>query len=280
MKKNTIKKISMLSMFFMLSAAAAITVPAKVYAEDELEPEYKEIKYNEDRKCLLGDIVEDDKVDLEDAKEALKYALGFGDETKARLMFKADINGDGRINVKDARDVLKQSIGATDNVCVKALPEEEAKLYAFYRDYSTNNHFFNTHSRGAIYKTQASFENHLSNTYKCDRYTPGKQYYLLADMYDNTRSYMSFLEFPVNMRSEQKEIEISIFVNGKVYWDISGEAIEGDNSTYTHMVRVYSEMSNTRNVIDKSEVSRVNIMTDFNGKNKCVSYPLIWWGAL
>lgn len=59
---------------------------------------------------ISGDINEDGKVDITDARLILRYAVGLetmNDNIKAI----ADINGDGQVTVADAREVLRQAIG-------------------------------------------------------------------------------------------------------------------------------------------------------------------------
>lgn len=59
---------------------------------------------------IPGDVNEDGKVDITDARLILRYAVGLetmNDNIKAI----ADINGDGQITVADAREVLRQAVG-------------------------------------------------------------------------------------------------------------------------------------------------------------------------
>lgn len=59
---------------------------------------------------IPGDVNEDGKVDITDARLILRYAVGLetmNDNIKAI----ADINGDGQVTVADAREVLRQAVG-------------------------------------------------------------------------------------------------------------------------------------------------------------------------
>lgn len=59
---------------------------------------------------IPGDVNEDGKVDITDARIILRYAVGLetmNDNIKAI----ADINGDGQVTVADAREVLRQAVG-------------------------------------------------------------------------------------------------------------------------------------------------------------------------
>lgn len=59
---------------------------------------------------IPGDVNEDGKVDITDARLILRYAVGLetmNDNIKAI----ADINSDGQVTVADAREVLRQAVG-------------------------------------------------------------------------------------------------------------------------------------------------------------------------
>lgn len=59
---------------------------------------------------LVGDVNDDDKVNVRDARLLLQYAAGLINEEDLNMDL-ADFNADGRVNVRDAREVLKYVAG-------------------------------------------------------------------------------------------------------------------------------------------------------------------------
>lgn len=59
---------------------------------------------------ILGDVNRDGKVDVNDARLILRYAVGL-ETANENLKAIADINSDGKITVDDAREVLRQATG-------------------------------------------------------------------------------------------------------------------------------------------------------------------------
>lgn len=60
-----------------------------------------------------GDVDFNGKVDTEDARRALRNALGLEQLTDAQMLA-ADTDGDGKIDTEDARNILRKSLGGTD----------------------------------------------------------------------------------------------------------------------------------------------------------------------
>ena len=59
---------------------------------------------------ILGDVNGDGKVDVSDARQILRYAVGL-DIMNENLKAIADINGDGKVDVSDAREALRKATG-------------------------------------------------------------------------------------------------------------------------------------------------------------------------
>lgn len=59
---------------------------------------------------ILGDANGDGKIDVNDARLILRYAVGL-ETANENLKAIADVNGDGKITVDDAREVLRQATG-------------------------------------------------------------------------------------------------------------------------------------------------------------------------
>ena len=63
---------------------------------------------------LYGDVNEDGKIDLLDASESLKIALGISKASSENAMLAADYNKDGQVNLSDVVLILKAALGITD----------------------------------------------------------------------------------------------------------------------------------------------------------------------
>ena len=60
---------------------------------------------------LYGDVNGDEKLDTQDAREALKAASGMITITDGEAFERADVNGDGFITIFDARQILRGAVG-------------------------------------------------------------------------------------------------------------------------------------------------------------------------
>ena len=67
-----------------------------------------------DTNVLLGDVNENNKVELTDASLLLRAALGIEELTDAQKL-RADVNEDGQINLADVTLVLKYALGIIDS---------------------------------------------------------------------------------------------------------------------------------------------------------------------
>ena len=80
-----------------------------IYPGSQISAEIK-TTYSVGDDYILGDVNGDGVVNISDATEIQKYAVGRMNLTEAQLV-SGDVNGDGVVNISDATDIQKYAVG-------------------------------------------------------------------------------------------------------------------------------------------------------------------------